>query len=240
MSSKTHALSGLRGTKAQAKTRILLALWDLGGTEIKIKKSDLTDRVKRKGENVGNYHSAFDQLEKEGAIAIVKNKASLSTPKGLEMLANGLKSSEFRFESSIGPKTANALLKWIQQMQVKQSLATTNGSVIANSSAPTTLTQPSKSKINSYKAFERVVLETYDRLNQDYNLDDLVPIYRIRREVGDRVTRSRFNEWLLEMQADDILQLQGGSIEDSALDKIEDSIKTEVSGLRCYAKCLTS
>ena len=67
-----------------------------------------------------------------------------------------------------------------------------------------------------------------------------MPIYRIRREVGDRVSREHFNEWLLEMQANDILQLQGGSLPDSDPAKIEDSITTEVSGLRCYAKRLNS
>ena len=70
-------------------------------------------------------------------------------------------------------------------------------------------------------------------------MDDLVPLYRIRREIGDRVTRSQFDEWLLEMQANDILQMQGGSLPDNDPAKIEDSITTEVSGLRCYAKLLT-
>jgi predicted nucleic acid-binding Zn ribbon protein len=66
-----------------------------------------------------------------------------------------------------------------------------------------------------------------------------VPIYRIRREIGDRVSRSQFTEWLMEMQANDILQLQGGSVEDSAPDKIEDSIRNELGKLRCYARRLT-
>jgi hypothetical protein len=60
----------------------------------------------------------------------------------------------------------------------------------------------------------------------------------MRRTIGDRVTRSQFSEWMLEMQANDILQLQGGSVEDSAPDKLEDSMSTKLSGLRCYAKSL--
>ena len=83
-----------------------------------------------------------------------------------------------------------------------------------------------------------MVLEVYDRLNRDYNLDDLVTIYRIRREIGDRISHSQFDTWLLELQANDILQLQGGSLPDSDAGKIEDSITTELSGLRCYAKRL--
>jgi hypothetical protein len=78
----------------------------------------------------------------------------------------------------------------------------------------------------------------YDQLNKDYNYDNLVPIYRIRRTIGDQVTRSQFSEWMLEMQANDIFQLMEGSVEDSAPDKIEDSISIELVGLRCYAKRL--
>jgi len=92
--------------------------------------------------------------------------------------------------------------------------------------------------IVSYDNFKVVAIDVYDRLNRDYNFDDLVPIYRMRREIGEKVSRSQFNEWLLEMQANDIFQLVEGSVEDSAPDKIEDSITTKVNGLRCYVKRL--
>jgi hypothetical protein len=92
--------------------------------------------------------------------------------------------------------------------------------------------------IASYDEFKPVVLKVYDRLNRDYNLDDLVPIYRIRREIGDQVTRSKFNEWLMEMQANDIIQLIGGEMTDITADKAEDSIKTELGGIRYYVKRL--
>jgi predicted nucleic acid-binding Zn ribbon protein len=81
-------------------------------------------------------------------------------------------------------------------------------------------------------------LDVYDKLNYEHNFNNLVPIYRIRRTIGERVNRTEFNDWLLEMQADDIFQLQGGSVEDSAPDKIEDSVSTELDGLRCYARLL--
>ena len=67
-----------------------------------------------------------------------------------------------------------------------------------------------------------------------------MPIYQIRRQIGDRVNREYFDSWLLEMQANDILQLQGGSLPDNDPTKIKDSIETELSGLRCYAKLLSS
>ena len=141
----------------------------------------------------------------------------------------GLQSSEFEFKANIGKNLANALLSLIRQMGHPPTTATapvpaTNG----HGNAP----------IASYEEFKTTALQVYDMLNRDFNMDNLVPIYRIRREIGDRVSRSQFNEWMLELQAKDILHLQGGSVEDSAIDKIEDSITTEISGLRCYAKKL--
>lgn len=221
-------------TEAQTKTRTLLALWDLGHAKAKVKKGELTKQVQRTNEKAGYYQEVFEQLEKEGAIAITtKNRgASVSlTDQGLQMLSEGLKSPKFEYDAGVGAKTVNALLKWIRQMDDAVS------SSVAESKAA--YAPRGGEAIASYDKFEQVALEVYERLNRDYNLDNLVPIYRIRREIGDRVSRAQFNEWMLELQANDILQLQGGSVEDSAPDKIEDSITTKVSGLRCYAKRLT-
>lgn len=219
--------TGLQGTEAQAKTRTLLALWDLGGAACEVKKSELTKRVMRTNEKAGDYQDVFEKLELAQAIAIAtKNRgASVSlTAQGLQMLEEGLKNSEFEYDAGVGAKTANALLKWIRQMDGAASSAT-----IRSTAAPA---------IASYKQFNQVALDVYERLNRDYNLDNLVPIYRIRREIGDRTSRIQFNEWLLEMQASDLLQLQGGSLPDNDPAKIEDSITTELNGLRCYAKRL--
>lgn len=176
-----------------------------------------------------NTTPILQQLEKEAAIALSKNNRSVKvslTNKGLELLSERLKSPEFKYKANVvGAKTANALLKWMRQM---------NGTVSSS-------TAPSKDAglaIASYKQFKQVALEVYDRLNRDYNLDDLVPIYRIRREIGDRVTRSQFNEWLMEMQANKVLQLIGGEMPDITPNKAEDSIKTKLGGVRYYAKRL--
>lgn len=232
MSKKT----GLKGTEAQIKTRTLLALWDLGAAKTEVKKSELTKRVQRTNEKAGDYKSVFEQLEKEGAIAIATNNRVVQfslTAQGLQMLGEGLKSPKFEYDTNVGAKTINALLKWIRQMD--GAVSTTTLSTAGESAMP-----QGSNAIASYKEFKVAALAVYDQLNRDYNLDDLVPIYRIRREVGDRLSREHFNEWLLEMQANDILQLQGGSLPDSDPAKIEDSITTEVSGLRCYAKRLNS
>ncbi|MFN6513380.1 MAG: hypothetical protein RMY29_002610 [Nostoc sp. CreGUA01] len=212
----------------QVKTRLLLALWDLGGIQQEVNKGQLTKRIVSKSQKVADYQGIFEELQKQGAIAISKKGYSLISPKGLEVLGEGLRSGDFKFEGTIvGTWAANALVKWIGEIGV--AVASADVSVNGKSGA-----------IASYDEFKSAALEVYDKLNQNYNLDDLVPIYRIRREIGDRVSREDFNEWLLEMQEKDILQLQGGSLSDSDSDKLEDSITTPVSGLRCYAKRLNS
>ncbi|WP_375512869.1 hypothetical protein [uncultured Nostoc sp.] len=214
---------------AQTRTRLLLALWDLGGTQQEVKKGQLSDRMKSKGKKVAGYPDILEELQNQGAIAISKKGYSLTSDKGLEVLGEGLRSGDFKFEGTIvGTWAANALVKWINQIDV----AVTGADVPVNGKSA--LAELSKG-IASYDEFKSVALEVYDKLNYEYNFNNLVPIYRIRRGIGDRVSRTEFNDWLLETQADDILQLQGGSVEDSAPNKIEDSVATELDGLRCYA-----
>lgn len=215
--------------EAQAQTRLLLYLWDMGGTEEEVNQGELTSRLKRGKEKSAEYSGVFEQLDKTGAITVTRkgNSAKVSlTNQGMQRLGEGLKSPEFQFEGNqVGSRVANALLRWLRH---------SDGAVsVSNGKAP------AAEKIASYKKFKQVALDVYERLNRDYNLDDLVPIYRMKTEMGDRVTRSHFNEWLLEMQANDLVQLQGGSLPDNDSSKIEDSIKTELSGLRCYAKRLS-
>ncbi|MEH2272478.1 MAG: hypothetical protein V7K68_29340 [Nostoc sp.] len=211
----------------QTRTRLLLALWDLGGTQQEVKKGQLTKRIVSKSQKVADYQVIFEELQKQGAIAISKKGYSLTSGKGLEVLGEGLRSGDFKFEGTIvGTWAANALVKWISQIDV----AVTGADVPVNG----------KGAIASYDEFKSVALNVYDKLNQNYNLDDLVPIYRIRREVGDQITREDFNEWLLEMQKNDIVQLIGGEMTDITPDKAEDSITTKLSGLRYYAKRLNS
>jgi hypothetical protein len=62
----------------------------------------------------------------------------------------------------------------------------------------------------------------------------------MRRAIGERVGRSEFNEWLLEMQAKGFFLLQGGEMTEITPDKAEDSIKTSLGELRYYATRLIS
>ncbi|GAA6618541.1 hypothetical protein [Scytonema sp. NUACC26] len=219
--------------ETQATTRLLLALWDLGGAKQEVKKGELTKRIVSKTKKVADYQGVFKELQQQGAIAISKSGFTLVSPKGLEVLGEGLKSPNFKFKGTIvGTWTANALLKWISQTNsvLSSQASSTNGVKSAASNVG----------IASYEEFKPVALKVYDQLNHDYNLNDLVPIYRIRREIGDRISRSDFNEWLLEMQEKDILQLMAGEMRDMTPDKREDSITVPGGGLRYYAKLLNS
>ena len=198
----------------QVQTRLLLALWDLAGTENKVAKGKLNERIGRKKNNASEWDQAYQQLEEEGAIALVGKKRVVNvslTDKGLQSLGTGLKSSEFEFTSQIGAKTANALLRWMRE----------NSADISTNELANGL----KSAIASYNEFKLVALEVYDKLNKNYDLDDLVPIYKISREIGEeKVSREDFKKWILEMQKNDIFQLMSGEMPDITPDKREDSI----------------
>ncbi len=211
---------------SKIKTRLLLMLWDLGGTTDEIKKSDLINSVKQGKEKVATYQPVLDELNEKGAIAITTKNRSVKvslTDIGLQILEASLKSPDFEYNARqrVRTKDFNAVLRWLRQ--------TNNNTKQVNS-------QPSipENKITSYDEFKSVALEVYDRLNRDFNYDNLVPIYRIRREIGEKVTRSQFSDWMLEMQAEEIFKLQGGEMSGITSDKQEDSILTSLGELRYY------
>ncbi|MEC4891943.1 MAG: hypothetical protein SAL07_01550 [Oscillatoria sp. PMC 1051.18] len=229
MSPKDATIS-LQSFEEQAQTRLLLYLWDLGGIEQEVKKGDLNKKLIRGKEKSAKYSSIYDRLEEAGAIARKKKGNSFTvslTNRGLQMLAAGLQAPEFQFGGNqVGSAVANGLLKWIRSLDGGISISEQE--------------TPKATPIDSYDEFKQLTLDVYDRLNRDYNLENLVPIYRIRREIGDRITRSNFNQWLRQMQAQGIFLLQGGEMLDITPDKAEDSIKTSLGELRYYATHLNN
>ena len=220
------ALSGNDENKIErAKTRVLLVLWAIAGIDNSLGKGKILPLTRTK-EKAADYDEVFAALEADGAIALTRQKGGkiksvTLTQVGYGLLGDLLRSPDFEFEGTqIGAKLGNYLVKWIAHVP--------NAPVVAES-AP---------KISSYDEFKAVALETYDQLNRDYNLSNLVPIYQIRRTIGDLVTRSQFNEWILELQSKDVLQLITGLVTDLTPDKEKDSITTELGGLRYYAKRL--
>lgn len=209
----------------QAKTRLLLALFV---AEEPMMKSKLNDKVVPSKEKATDYQSVFDELLEVGAIKKSDKGYSLVPSVGFKLLDESLKDRDFE-NNVIGTWVANGLLKLIRK----------NDSEINSFTEFHNQTQIEESvneAIPSYDKFKDIALEVYEELNRNYNLDNLVPIYRIRKEIGEKVSRENFNQWMLEMQKKDILQLIGGEMTDITPQKAEDSITTKLSGLRYYAK----
>ncbi len=91
-------------------------------------------------------------------------------------------------------------------------------------------------QITDIKEFSDLANDIYEKLDKEKGYDGLVPIYQIRRAMGDKVSRGDFNVLMQEMQSNDNFQLIGGSVEDSAPDKIQDSLSSKIVGIRAYAK----
>ena len=225
-------------TPLYAQTRILLNLWALDETPV-----TQSHFVPGKA-----YKAALDQLVTDQALSKEKVKGRdryALTESGEHDLAKNLADEAFVFDSNIGPATTNALLTWIRTQSAtgsaSMSLAMDSASKqVVEKAAQTNghQTNGKASQIGSYDEFTETALKTYEQLNQDYNLDDLVPIYRIRREMGDRLPRQKFNEWLLEVQANDLVQLMGGDLPNVTSDQLEDSVAIPGGGTRFYVKRL--
>ena len=197
------------------EVRLLLELWNFDG--VPIGQGKLNERFSGKA---ADKNAAREGLMASGSIEVAgegKAKGFVLTDVGKALLGTSLANDEFKFSQ----RTANVLLKWLRSTPVTSAepVAKTVGSAI-----------------ESYEAVKVVALETFDRLNRDFNMDNLVPIYRIRREIGERVERSEFDEWLLEMQASDVLQLIGGEMPELTPEISQESVKTALGAIRYYAK----
>ncbi len=229
-------------TPLYAETLILLNLWALSKTPATRPKFVDSNPKDKDSKNAKTYIKALSDLVEIGAVSkTTKGKKTVLydiTPSGKAKLAEGLANENFAFSTAIGPKKTNALLKWFRQESLSKSAASFQTSAEASNGQANGDRNGNAAKISSYEEFTKTALSTYDQLNQDYNLDDLVPIYRIRRELGDRLSRQNFNSWLLEVQANDLVQLMGGELPNVTADQLEDSVAIPGGGTRFYVKRL--
>ena len=202
-----------------AKTRLLLALWDLGANEQEVKKGLLTKRIVAKGQKMADYKGILEDLHKQGAVTVSKTGYILTSPIGLDILGAGLRSGEFKFEGTIvGTWAANALLRWIGQINVVAASVVSGGAVIG-----------------SYEEFKSEILDLFDKLDKSYSHAGLVPIWQIRKEVENRLQRDQFNAWIMDMQAEQLLYLQSGEARGATEEQKQDSINSEIRGLLFFA-----
>jgi hypothetical protein len=194
-------------------TQFLLVLWDEGGAGIR--KGVVNKRFSGR---VAAANVACARLVESGAIICSTDGKLTLTDGGKATLAGALVGGEFKFEGQIGARLANALLRWF-----RSGVVPVGGAKVAE-------------PIGSYEVFKGVALDIFDRLDRDFNMDNLVPIYRIRKEIGQRVERSEFEQWLLEMQSSNILQLIGGEMPGLTPEIAQDSVKTVLGAIRYYVK----
>jgi len=224
MSSKNKDLQG-----SYAKTRLLLALWELGANEQKVARGKLGKRVVSKGQKITDYQGILEDLQGQGAITILKKGSAISytlnSPIGLDVLGAGLRSDEFEFESgkTIGTWVANALLRWFRQVGV-----VVNKTVVLDNGVKVEV-------IGSYEEFKLEILGLFDKLDKSYSHAGLVPIWQIRKEVGNRLQRDQFNTWIMDMQAEQLLYLQSGEARGATEEQKQDSINSEIRGLLFFA-----
>ncbi len=218
-------------------TLLLLVLWDLermtgAGVPRKGKvggkgKDDTARSRCGSKVRVSDFEDAVDALIQAGAVSEDSAGRLSLTAAGKEQLGQELRAGKLEFwkrgqkGTVVSAKNAQAALNWLQQAPAA-----------AVSAAPV------GEKITSYDEFKTVVLDTHKFLNEEHRCENFVPIYQIRRQLGDRISRVKFDEWLLEMQGDNIFQLEKGNTSDASKDQVKDSIETKISGLRFYAKLL--
>lgn len=228
-----------------AQTRLLLSLWDLDGLNQAVKRSDLNKRIVRSSEKAKDYQSLIETLEQANAIKVITEKRSVMlklTEQGLALLQAGLSDPAFEFSGpTIGTKFPNSLLKWLRENPLKSASSAPEPAPAVTSppkSTKSAKSAKSNGAIATYQEFQASILAIYEDLNTRHSFKALVPIYRIRRELGDRVEHLQFNEWLIDMQADDVIQLMAGEMPDMTPDKREDSLTLPSGNFRYYVKRL--
>jgi hypothetical protein len=93
--------------------------------------------------------------------------------------------------------------------------------------------------ITTKKGFEQEIGKAIKQVQEEFNTGkQFIPIYLVRRSLGDRVTRSEFSQWLLEMQGDGVFQLEKGNVSEASKDQVRDSVETKRSGMRYYIRPL--
>lgn len=213
---------------AKAKVRVLLNLWDLGGGKMMVKKGDLTKRIVRTNETSQRYVGVLGELQESGAIEYsLINRVTMVelSAKGKEVLAQGIKSKDSLFEfdgSQIGTRLGNSLLKWIRHQDGAASVAVEKG-------------KGDVGAIASYDDFKSQALALFEKLDKGYNYMGLVPIWHLRRELGEQVSRENFKDLIMQMQADRLFYLQSGEARGATDEQKRDSISDDVRGLLFFA-----
>lgn len=91
-----------------------------------------------------------------------------------------------------------------------------------STSDPTT--NPKTHSIKTQKEFENTMLHVMDKINKEGNYDNLIPIHKVREAVGELVSRDKFNEFMIDSQANDNIVLQAGDTRAAGKDATANSV----------------
>jgi hypothetical protein len=211
-------------TEKARYVRLLLILCELGATGELIKRGDISTKAPKTGEKwQKDYEQTFKKILDSEAIAeTTQGRSTLYQPR-LESLKGLLKKElqdpNFSFDEILSAGRANVLVDLLRQAPV---------AVVSNGKAT------GGAMIASYEEFKTEASQLFERLNKGFNYSGLVPIWHLRREMGDRVDRVEFNEWLMKMQADQMFYLQSGEAIRATDDQKRDSLESEIRGLLFY------
>lgn len=211
--------------KPDPTTRLLLGLWSLDGMDAAVKRSEVMKRARIGKERVGDYSSIVDALVADGSIAVEMVGRSmvfrLLAP-GVDRLRAGVLNPEFGFDGTVvvGTRFVSPLLRFFRE-------------VVAI--APIVVEAVPVEKIEDYEAFKPILLDTYRELLSRFNYDRLVPIYQIRSELGDRVDREMFNQWIIQSHKDDVLEMMDCGERDMTHEEAAGSVQPPFGRLWFFA-----
>jgi hypothetical protein len=215
-------LMGLR--QPNPMTRFLLGLWSFGGVGVAVKQGDLMKVVRLGKERVADFAPIVADLVADGSIVVEsvgRSKVFRLLAVGVDRLRAGVLSPEFEFEGAVvGTRFVSPLLKFMRE-------------VVAI--APIAAEVVPVEKIEDYEAFKPILLDTYRELLSRFNYNRLVPIYQIRRELGDRVDRETFNQWIIQAHKDDVLEMMDCGARNITPDEIADSVQPPFGRLWFFA-----
>ncbi len=93
-------------------------------------------------------------------------------------------------------------------------------------------------QISDIKQFKTQIDSAYDELNNEAKKKgvgvDLIPIYELRRKLGDRVSRGDFNNLIVKLQQENGYTLRAGEMRGITPDRKNDSITLPDGRFRYY------